>query len=361
MMGLGPVKAFNLKEARDRARSARQLLADGIDPLVTKQAARAAAKLAAAKAMTFREAAQRYFDQHEKKWTNASHRDQFLASLKSYAFDHIGNMDVAAINLPDVLRCIEPHWTTTSITMDRVRNRIEGVLDWCVVRGHRPPGTNPAKWKGHLDQVLPAARKVAPIKEHAAIDYRDVPAAFMAALRKDESVAARALEYLILTAARTGEVLGATWGEINVAEAMWTIPANRMKAKREHRVPLSPAAIALLRKLPREPNNPHVFIGSQPGRGFSRIALGGIMQRLERSETVHGFRSSFRTWAAEQTNYPRDVWERALAHIVGNRTERAYERTDLFDKRRKLMESWSKYVTSPPAKPGAVIPIRKGR
>jgi hypothetical protein len=201
MMGLGSASEFSLSQARKRALAARQLLADGVDPLATKQAARAAAKLAAARKLTFLEAAQRYFDHHEKSWRSASHREAFLSTLKAHAFSALGDMDVAMIDTPDILRVLEPLWTTKSVTADRVRNRIEAVLDWCVVRGHRPPGTNPARWKGHLDQVLPAARKIAPIEHHAAMDYRRLPA-FMSELRRLDSVAARALEFLILTAAR---------------------------------------------------------------------------------------------------------------------------------------------------------------
>jgi integrase len=363
MMGLGSAAIFTLAHARERAREARRLLADGIDPLQTKQAAKAAARAAAEKKLTFREAAQRYFDQHEKKWSNASHRDQFLASLKSHAFDHLGDMDVATISLADVLRCIEPIWTTKSITADRVRNRIEAVIVWSVVRGHRPPGTNPAEWRGHLDQVLPSARKVAPVAHHKAIPYAALPA-FMANLRQREDVAARALEFLILTAARSGEVLGAKWDEISFDDAMWVVPAHRMKAKREHRVPLSSATVDLLRGLPREDGNQFIFVGSRPGYGFNRLMFRAVMQRMGRDETVHGLRSSFRTWAAEQTNYPREVCERALAHVIGNQSERAYERGDLFSKRRKLMEAWTRYCTSPPARAkadGNVVAISGGR
>ena len=235
-LGLGSAADFSLKEARERARAARQLLADGIDPLERKRADEAAAKLAAARKLTFREAAQRYFDQNESKWRNANHRDQFLSTLKAHVFPVLGNIDVAAIETGDVLRAIEPLWKTKTITADRTRNRIEQVVDWAVVRGHRRPGDNPARWKNHLDQVLPAARKVAPVAHHRAMDYRDVPA-FMAELRKEEiTVAARALEFLTLCAARTGEVTGAKWDEINFTDKTWTVPADRMKAHREHRV-----------------------------------------------------------------------------------------------------------------------------
>jgi integrase len=359
MMGLGSAADFTLKEARERARAARQLLADGHDPLDAKREARAAAKAAAANALTFRVAAQRYFDQHEAKCKSASHRDQFLASLRAYAFPQFGDMDVAAIALADVLRAIEPIWITKAVTADRVRNRVEAVLDWCVVRGHRPPGTNPARWKGHLDQVLPATRKVAPIEHHAAMNYRAVPA-FLAELREcDHSVAGQALEFTILTAGRAGEVLGARRGEIDLDEATWTIPGPRMKSRREHRVPLSGRAVDLLRELPREDRNDHVFVGSQAGRSMSKMSMRRVMQRLQHPESVHGFRAAFRSWAAAETNFPREVCERALAHVVGSQTERAYERGDSFAKRRKLMEAWSRFVSSPARSVADIVPIRQ--
>ena len=237
-MGLGSAADFSLREARERARAARQLLADRIDPLAGKRAAEEAAKLAEARKLTFREAAERYFNQHASKWRSAKHREAFLSTLKAHVFAVIGDMDVAAFDTRDVLRAIEPHWTTKAVTIDRTRNRIEQLLDWCVVRGHRPPGTNPARWKGHLDQVLPAPRKLAPVEHHAAMDYRQLPA-FMTQVRADDNVAARALEFLIHTAARTGEALGACWSEIDLTDKTWTVPAARMKGGREHRVPLT--------------------------------------------------------------------------------------------------------------------------
>lgn len=364
MMGIGPVTAFNLREARERARSARQLLADGVDPLDVKRQRRAEVKAAAARVLTFAEAAQRYFDQHEKKWTSASHRDQFLSSLRNYAFPIIGDMDVAAIQLADILRVIEPHWTTKSVTADRVRNRIEAVLDWCVVRGHRPPGTNPARWKGHLDQVLPPARKVAPVTHHAAMNYHELPS-FMAALReREDSVAGRALEFLILTAARSGEVFGARWGEIDLDGGTWTIPAGRMKAKREHRVPLAPAALDLVRSLPREDGNPFVFIGPSSGRGLGHMALIRVLERMGRDGvTVHGFRSAFSDWAHESTAHANHTIELSLAHNVGTEVERAYRRGPMLAKRVRLMADWAKYCASSPAERTAaeVVPIGGGR
>ena len=352
-LGLGSVADFGLKDARDRARSARQLLADKIDPVEEKQATQAAAKLAAARKLTFREAAERYFDQNAERWRNASHREQFLGTLKAHVFPMLGAVDVASIDTPDILRALEPIWKTKSITADRTRGRIEQVLDWALVRGHRPAGSNPARWKGHLDQVLPPPRQLAPIVHHNAMSYRDVPA-FMAALRKHDTVPARALEFLIHTAARSNEVLGAKWGEIDFVGKIWTVPAERMKGKREHRVPLSAAMIELLRNLPRDGSD-QVFIGKRAGAPIHRMALTWLMQLLGQAgkATTHGFRSSFRDWAGEATAFPHDVCEAALAHVRGDKSVQAYARGDLFKRRQLMMEQWSKFCTSPPAKAAA--------
>ena len=358
-MGLGSAADFSLREARERARAARQLLADRIDPLAGKRAAEEAAKLAEARKLTFREAAERYFNQHASKWRSAKHREAFLSTLKAHVFDVIGDMDVAAIDTRDVLRAIEPHWTTKAVTIDRTRNRIEQVLDWCVVRGHRPPGTNPARWKGHLDQVLPAPRKLAPVEHHAAMDYRQLPA-FMTQVRADDNVAARALEFLIHTAARTGEALGACWSEIDLTDKTWTVPAARMKGGREHRVPLTKPVLDLLSKLPRQSGNHLVFIG-RAGGGLSHSALPWVMDRLGVSgvTTIHGFRSSFSNWCHEQTAHSAHTIEISLAHNVGTEVERAYRRTDMIAKRRQLMEQWSKFCSMPPTKvSGVVVPLR---
>ena len=350
MMGLGSAFEFSLKEARERARQARQLLADGIDPLANKHATRQAAKLAEQRKLTFREAAQKYFDQNESKWRSAKHRDQFLSTLGTHVFDVLGGMDVAVIDTPDILRAFEPLWKTKPITADRTRSRVEQVIDWAIVRGHRSPGTNPARWKGHLDQVLPAPRKVAPIQHHEAMAYAQLPQ-FMATLRQDDSIAARALEFLILCAARSGETVGAVWSEIDFASKTWAIPAERMKGGREHRVPLCDRALAILRDLPREDGNPHVFIGRRHGAALSPWAMPWVMEHMGQrgATTIHGFRSSFRDWAGEATAFAHDICEAALAHVRGDHSVRAYARGDLFSKRRGLMEAWSKYCASPSA------------
>jgi integrase len=260
---------------------------------------------------------------------------------------------VAAIDTGLVLKCIEPIWQQKTETASRVRGRIESVLDWATVRGYRT-GDNPARWKGHLAEVLPARSQIQKPNHHAALPFAEVPE-FVAALTKREGVAARALEFTILTAARTGEVIGARWEEIDTAAKLWTVPAGRIKGGREHRVPLSDRVLDVLRALPTERGNDFVFIGPN-------MALAAVLKRMARDDiTVHGFRSTFRDWAAERTNYPNHVVEMALAHVVGNKVEAAYRRGDLFDKRRRLMGEWARYCTTPLAKGNNVVAIREAQ
>ena len=358
-LGLGPVHVFSLKEARERARKARQLLADGIDPIEHKRTEKAKLAAEKAKTLTFAEATQRYFDQHEKGWRNRKHREQFLSTVQIYAHPVLGSMSVADIDTAAVLRAIEPHWLTKTETMNRVRGRIERILDWCTVRGYRQ-GANPAAWRGHLAEVLPARTKVAKVEHHPALPYAEV-ADFISKLRERKAIAARALEFVILTAARTGEVLGARWDEIDWAAKMWKVPANRMKGGRDHRVALSQRALDLLRELPREDGNDHIFIGSRPGAGLSEASMMQVLLRMGRTDvSVHGFRSTFRDWAAETTAYPNHVVEMALSHAVGDKVEAAYRRGDLLAKRKQLAEAWSRYCSAPPAATGkTVIPLRR--
>ena len=357
-MGLGSATIFSLAEARIRARAARQQLADNIDPLQAKREAKAAAKQAAAKKLTFGAAATEYAKQNEAKWTNAAWRASFMSSLQADAFPLIGDLDVAAIDTPDVLRVLDPIWTTKTVTASRIRRRIEWVLDWATVRGHRPKGDNPARWRGHLDQVLPKRRQIAPVAHLKALPYAELPA-FMAELRARESNAARMLEFTILTAARTNEVLGATWSEIDLNNKLWTVPAARMKADKEHRVPLSGPALALLRALPREKGKDLVFVGPAKGGGFSDMAMARVLERMRRDATVHGFRSTFSDWAHERTAHSNHTIELSLAHSPGNQVEKAYRRGDLFDKRRRLMEEWARYCSSPELAAAEVVAIRQ--
>jgi integrase len=356
-MGLGPLHTISLKDARDRAHHARRQLLDGIDPLDARKAARAAQALEAARSLTFEEAARQYFDAHERKWRNAKHRQQFLNTLQTYTFPKIGKFPIGAIDTGLVLKCIEPIWQNKTETASRVRARIEGVLDWATVRGYRR-GDNPARWKGHLDNVLPARGQLQKPNHHAALNYTELPA-FMAALGEREGVAARALEITILNAARTGEVIGATWEEIDLVAKIWTVPADRIKGGKEHRVSLSDRAVEILRALPQEAGNNFVFIG-QKGGGLSNMAMASVLARMQHTGiTVHGFRSTFRDWAAERTSYPNHVVEMALAHVVGNKVEAAYRRGDLFDKRRRLMTDWARYCAMNGSNAARVVTLKR--
>jgi integrase len=357
-MGLGPLHTIPLKEARERAREARRQLLDGIDPLEARKAERAKRALEAARVLTFEEAAVQWFGTHEGKWKNAKHRAQVRSDLERLAFPKIGRLSVAEIDVGQVLRAVEPIWKKTPETASRLRGRIENILDWATVRGYRS-GDNPARWKGHLDQVLPSRSQIAKPNHHAALPFAELPG-FWAALAEREGSAARALEFTILTAARTGETIGAKWSEIDFENATWTIPAGRIKAGREHRVPLSDTALAILRALPCEDNNPHVFVGPTKGSGLSNMAMSVLLRRMGRTNiTVHGFRSTFRDWAAERTAYPNHVVEMALAHAIGDKVEKAYRRGELLDKRRKMMDAWTKFATSAPTQ--AEVGIREAR
>jgi integrase len=355
--GLGPAHTFSLKEARARSRAARQLLHTGIDLIEDRKAKKAERALAAAKAMTFRQCAESYIAAKERGWTSSKHARQWTATLQTYVYPYIGNLPVAAIDIGLVLRCIEPIWSAKTETASRVRGRVESILDWATVRKYRT-GDNPARWQGHLEHVLPTKSSVAKVIHHAAMPYAELPD-FMRHLRERDGVAARALEFAILAAARSGEVIGARWAEVDLAARLWTVPASRMKAGREHKVPLSVHAIALLRALPTEDGNPHVFLGPRSGSGLSSMAMPQVLKRMNRGDvTIHGFRSAFRDWSAETTNFPNHVVEMALAHTIGDKVEAAYRRGDLLVKRRQLAEAWSKYCTSPPAVQDKVVPIR---
>lgn len=346
-MGLGPCELVGLAEAREKARDARRLLLDGVDPLDAKAARQAAQRLEKAAAVTFKDAAERYIKAHRAGWKNEKHAAQWSATLDTYVHPHVGNLPVAAVDTGLVLKCLEPIWTAKPETAGRVRGRMESILDWAKVRGYRE-GENPARWRGHMDKLLPARAKVQKVEHHAALPYSEL-AAFMVDLRGREALAARALEFTILTAARTGETIGARWSEVDLDKRLWTIPAERMKAKKEHRVPLSERALALLKALPREAgDDPYVFPGGRQGKPLSNMGMLKLLERMGRADlTTHGFRSTFRDWAAERTNYPGDLVEMALAHAVGDKVEAAYRRGDMFDKRRRLMEDWARFCDAP--------------
>jgi integrase len=345
-MGLGSFPAVSLAEARRRAAACREKVRQGIDPLVERERERVARRLNAASAISFKAAAERYIEAHKPGWKNAKHGSQWSATLATYAFPIIGELPIAAVETPHVLKILEPIWSTKTETASRVRMRLEAIIDSATARGERA-GDNPARWKGHLAKLLPQRSKVSRVEHFAALPYAEMPG-FFAELRSRESVSARALAFAILTAARSGELRGATWGEIDLVEGVWTIPGQRMKAGREHRVPLTPAAVELLGK----PGNPEFPLFARGGESLSDGALRVFLQRDLGREglTAHGFRSTFRDWAAECTAHPSDVVEMALAHVIKDRTEAAYRRGDLFEKRRQLMNDWALYCTSAHAK-----------
>jgi len=346
-MGLGPLRDVSLAEARSAAAKCRKMLLAGIDPLE----ARRSDKRKVLAGTSFKECAERYIASHQASWRNSKHRWQWSSTLSTYAYPVLGDFPVATVDTGLILKVLEPIWTTKAETASRLRGRIESVLDWAKARDYRQ-GDNPARWRGHLDHLLPAPRKVRAVNHHAALPYVEMPE-FMHALRECEGVAPRALEFVILTAARTGEAIGATWDEI--AGDVWTIPAARMKSGREHRVPLSDAALALLSKMPRE--GQYLFAGMRPNSHLSDTTMLKLLERMGRADlTTHGFRSSFRDWVAERTNYPRDIAEAALAHAISDKTEAAYRRGDALDKRRRLMAEWAKYC-SEPAHAGDVVPL----
>ncbi len=347
-MGLGGLKAVSLARARELAAEARVNLQAGIDPITAKNNAPVAVP-------TFGEEADDFIDAMGPQFRNAKHLDQWKMTLKVYAAP-LRSKRVDQIATADVLEVLKPIWLTKPETAARLRGRIERVLDAAKAKGHRS-GQNPALWRGHLDNLLPKRRKLSR-GHHAAMPYERVPA-FVADLRERDAMAARALEFTILTAARTGETFGATWREIDLEAAIWTIPRERMKAGREHRVPLTDRAVEILTELSELSTGPaaYVFPGQKKGRPLSVMAMDMILRRMDIEFTVHGFRSSFRDWAGEETAFPREVAEAALAHVVGDETERAYRRGDALEKRRKLMIAWANYCE--PKKPGNVLELKR--
>lgn len=354
-MGLGAFANVSLADARGQATKCRRQLQDGVDPIEARKAKKAAAQLEAAKAMTFRQAGEACIAAKKAGWKNAKHQDQWTNTLEAYAYPELGDKPVQGVDTGLVMKVLEPIWTSIPETAGRVRGRIESVIDWATARGHRQ-GENPARWKGHLENLLPKRAKVRKVKHHPALPYQDLPA-FMAELRAREGVAAKALEFTILTAARTSEVTGAGPGELNRDMKVWTVPEGRIKGEKEHRVPLSDPASAIAKEMLKFGGN-FLFPGGKAKKPLSNNAMLALLERMGRDDiTVHGFRSTFRDWAAEQTNYPREVAEMALAHVVEDKVEGAYRRGDLFEKRRRLMDEWARYCATPPAA-GEIVPIR---
>jgi len=345
MMGLGSALIFTLAEARERVAEQRKLRAEGIDPIEHRDAHKAAKALEAAKSKTFGECAKAYITAHRSGWRNPKHAAQWQSTIDTYCTP-IAKLAVQNIDAALVVRVLEPIWTEKPETASRLRGRMERILDWAKVRGYRH-GENPARWRGHLDKLLPAGKRRQRVKPHAALPFDEI-GAFMRELRKQDGIGARALEFTILTAARTGETIGAKWAELDLDAAIWAIPAERMKGHRWHRVPLSGTALAVLRELPKGEGDDYVFPSLRSRKALSNMAMLQLLKRMGRGDlTVHGFRSSFRDWASERTNFSREVCEMALAHVIEDQTEAAYRRGDLFEKRQRLMAEWAKFIDQP--------------
>ncbi|MBO0334944.1 integrase arm-type DNA-binding domain-containing protein [Sneathiella sp. CAU 1612] len=341
-MGLGGFPDVSLSEAREEAQNCRKLVRKGLDPIEIRKSERQALQAETVKTMTFKQCADKYVAAHSKGWKNVKHARQWTSTLETYVYPVIGNLSVKDVDIGLVLKILEPIWSEKSETASRVRGRIESVLDWATARKYRE-GENPARWKGNLDKILPARSKVQQVKHHAALPY-DEMGDFMAALRKQEGIAAMGLELLILTAARTGEIIKARWSEFDLDAAIWTIPAERMKAGKEHRVPLSAPALDVLARLREVSQNEFILPGQRPKSGLSNMAFLQLLKRMNRNDlTAHGFRSTFKDWATERTNYPNEVSEMALAHSVGNKVEAAYRRGDLYEKRVRIMRDWGRF------------------
>jgi integrase len=363
--GLGRARgpnAVSLADARERARRLKDRVREGKDPLAERDAEKATAKADAARAtataMTFAQVADMFIAAHEAGWRNPKHRQQWRNTLRDYVLPSIGDLPVGNIDTSVVMRILEPLWREKVETATRVRGRIESCLDYARARGWRE-GENPARWRGHLDHLLPRRSKVRRVEHHAALPWREI-GAFMAVLRSNSSISARCLEFVVLTAGRSGEARGARWREIDLAHAVWTIPASRMKAAKEHRVPLPDPAVGVLRQmaeLGREPGA-FVFPGLSPDRPLSDRALAQVVDAIgEANATVHGFRSTFRDWCAETTNHPRELAEAALAHTLSDKVEAAYLRGDLLERRRALMSAWATFCGKP-LQLSEVVPLR---
>jgi integrase len=344
-MGLGPVITVGLAEAREAALAARKLLHAGIDPIERRKAERAARAAVATKAMTFDECSAAYIAAHRHAWRSERHAQQWPATLSKYVSPVFGRLPVSEVDTALVIKALRPIWDQMPKTASRLRGRIEAILDWATVSQFRQ-GENPARWDGHLQHLLASPRKLVAVKHHPALPVQDVPA-FMADLRKVNGTSARAIEFTILTAARRGEAIGARWEEIDIDDKVWTVPAGRMKSGKEHRVPLSPRAIAIIQGQRAIRQNDLVF----PGRGDRQLwggSIANLIKSLADGATLHGFRSSFRDWCGEMTSYSREVAEAALAHSVGDQVELAYRRGTALEKRRALMTAWGAFCTKPP-------------
>ncbi len=353
-MGLGTYPAVSLDEVRHgegKLSDCQKLLRDGIDPIETRKQKAVQAAISQARHITLRQCAEAYIHAHKTSWQNAKHLYQWNQTLESFTYPILGHLPVEEVDVSSVMRVLEPLWQTKTETAKRLRGRIEVILDWAKARNYRD-GDNPARWRGLLENLLPRPSKLKKVEHYPALPY-DKIGAFMAALKQQEGIGAQALAFTILTASRTGEAVGARWSEVDLDNALWTVPANRIKAGRIHRVPLSPEAIQILKSMQtfREggrKDDALIFPSRKQGVKLSNMSLLSVLRRMGRDDIVtHGFRSSFRDWCAEQTDFPREVAEAALAHINGDKFEASYLRSDLFNKRRQLMEQWGRYCYPP--------------
>lgn len=356
--GLGGFPGVKLAQARQTARDYRAMIRKGVDPADERQAAVDALRAAKGKRRTFRQATEAFLKRKTPEFKNGKHALQWRATLETYAYPVIGNLPVDAIEIGHINRILDPIWSTKTETAKRLRARIESVLAYAAAKGYRS-GDNPARWRGNLDAVMPKPGKLTKVRHHAALPVDELPG-FMSELRQRDGMGARALEFAVLTAARSGEVRGATWAEIDLRAKVWTVPGERMKAGEPHRVPLTPAALAILEAVPRLEGSNYVFPAARGGM-LSDMTLSAVTRRMKVDAVPHGIaRSTFRDWCSERTNYPREVAEKALAHAIENKTEAAYRRGDLLGKRRRLMAEWAKFCETVPKDAATVTPIRKG-
>lgn len=357
-IGLGPYPAVGLKDAHTRAQAERDKIKSGVDPVIERKAAESALRAAQASEITFAEAARQFIQSRAHGWKNAKHADQWRNTIAEYAAPVLGKLLVRHITREHVLQVLDPIWTTKTETASRLRGRIENVLDWARVKGYRE-GENPALWRGNLDHLLAKPSAIAKVRHHPALAYQEM-GAFMKRLQAIDATGARCLEFAILTGSRSGEVRGARWSEFDLDAGVWRVPPERMKLKKEHRVPLPTRVIDFLKALPRDtPNDREALVFPSPrGKTFSDMTLLQVVRRLEVPATPHGFRSTFKDWATEMTNHPRELIEVALAHIPGDQSEMAYWRGDALERRRQLMADWAEFI-SRPFKTGSVVPLQR--
>ena len=357
-VGLGPYPEISLSEARNKARAYKKDIREGIDPLAEKRRIKASLTRQNGR-IPFIEVARLCHEKKIEGFKNAKHGKDWISSVNRYAVPLIGKLPVDEIDLHHILKIIEPIWTTKTETASRLRQRLEQILAFATVCGYRK-GDNPARWKGHMDAILPKPSKIKKVKHFPALDWREI-SAFMTDLRKRDGMGARCLEWIILTACRSGEARPATWGEIDVERCVWTIPADRMKTGKEHKVPLVADAVKLINSLPKFQGINYIFAAPRGGP-LSDMSVSAVCRRMQVDAVPHGFRSTFRDWCAESTNFPREVAEQALAHAIGNQVEAAYRRGDLFEKRRKLMNAWAGYCNQIQTNEKAsVTPIREAK